>query len=121
MTTKKQSLRDELRAATVGAKKVFRTKSVEWNGLKFEFRQPSLAGRRKLRDKALDDGGMIDIFEALVWGVIWNTYVPGTDELVFEETDYDSLVSTPPGGFMDEFAVEIAELYNLDAASIGKN
>ena len=53
----------------------------------------------------------------LVWSVIHNTYVPNTDELVFDELDYDSLVDNPTGGFVDEFSEVAARLVNVDTAS----
>jgi hypothetical protein len=119
--TKKVVTRDDLRAATVGAKVVLKKETVEWNGLKYEIRQASLAERKLLRQKVFSEDGSIDIFETLVWLVIRQTYVPGTDDRVFEETDYDIFMNNPAGTFVDEFGEIAAKINNLDVEGIAKN
>lgn len=113
-----QTSRAALRKATLGTKKNFRKKIVEFNDEKFEIRQPSIRNRGELRKKCStisETGGIeFDMFEFLVWVVIQNTYVPGTNERVFSEEDYDALVDNPTGGFMDEFAEIATDLANIN-------
>ena len=121
MTKQKQNIRDELRARTLGSKKVFKSKIIKHNGQKYELRQPTLAQRSELRKRVLDDEGNFDIFESLIWMVVFYTYVPDTDELVFEEADYDILRSFPSGSWVDEFSDAAASLININAKEIAKN
>lgn len=116
--------RDTLRQATLGAKKTFRSEIVEFEGSSFEIRQPTIKARAELRAKCTstkNEGVAFDMFEFLVWAVIHNTFVPGTDERVFDDTDYDSLVKSPTGGFVDEFSEVAAKLINVETSSKKKN
>ena len=110
--------RDKLRKATLGAPSVFKSEIVTFNGAKFEIRQPTIKARSNLRSRCTTVKGPSDVdfdmFEFLVWSVIANTYVPGTDDLVFDEADYDALVQNPTGGFMDQFSEVAAELMNVE-------
>jgi hypothetical protein len=108
------SVRDNIRAKTVGANSEFRKKTIKYEGIEVELRQPSVGSRKALMHKASIEG-KLDTAEFLVWGVIYNTYVPETNELVFEESDYDVLIEKPTGGFMDQFAEVIAELMNVNS------
>lgn len=108
MTTRKQT-----RDALLGAKEEFKAEVVEFNGVKVEIRQPSYKARREIMKRARD-GDNIDPFEFLVWAVIENTYVESGDEKVFEDTDYEALVSRPVGGFIDKFGEKASELMNLE-------
>ena len=107
-----KSLRDQIRAATVGESSHFRKKVVEWNGFKVEMREPSNKSKKELYKRCRDSEGNVDPIEFLVWSVIENTYVPDTDEKVFEKADYDSLMSKPAGGFIDKFGHAGMELFN---------
>ncbi len=121
MAVKQQSLRDQLRAVTVGSKNVFKSKVLEHRGLKFEIRQPSIAGRKELRKKLIDEEGSFDVFDALVWMVILYTFVPGTNERVFDEEDYDTLVAQPTGGYMETFSLTASDFMSIDPETIAKN
>ena len=124
--------RDKLRSKTVGAKKVFKKIIVEWEGDKFEIRQPTVAMRAEITKKSLEgfnrdaiDGGSIvesiDPGRLQVYSVIYCTFVPGTDDLVFEEADFDMLRSQPSGGFMDLFAANATKLINEKPKLDAKN
>lgn len=113
-----KSLRDQIRAATVGSKTHFASKNVTWEGFEVEIRQPSYKSRKDLYKKCRDGEGNVDPTEFLVWSVIENTFVPGTDEKVFEKADYEGLISKPAGGFIDEFGAVAIEMFNPDK---GKN
>lgn len=117
-------LKSKLRQATIGTTQHFEHKTVEFNGQKFDIRQPSIKARSQLRLRCTttsNDGIEFDMFEFLVWSVIHNTYVPNTNDLVFDEADYDILVANPTGGFMDEFAEVAASLVNISVDNKKKN
>lgn len=109
-----QSIRDQIRAATLGKKTQFKTKEFVYEGITVEFRQPNLKDRQLLINKSKTKDGEFDFVEFLVWSVISNTYVPGTDERVFENSDYESMISKPSGSFVDKFGAEIAEIMNVE-------
>lgn len=108
------NLRDKLRAKTVGKSPKFRKEIVTYDGDEFEIRQPSQETRKELFEKAKTPDGKVDNFTALVWGVINQTYIPGTEEKVFEETDFDSLMARPAGGFIDSFGAVALSLLNVE-------
>lgn len=108
--------RDQLRAKTVGAKKQFRTELVTIDGETFEVRQPSVAERSKIVKQAkvqTGDTERMDMAELQIWATILLTYVPGTEERVFEDGDYDALAAQPAGGFVDEISKVALQLMNL--------
>ena len=118
------SNRDTLRKATLGATREFRKEIVEWGGQRFELRQPTIKARATLQSKCMKIAGkdvQTDTLNFMVWSVIQNTYVPGTDDLVFEDGDFDSLVEDPTGGFLDAFFEVAAELTNIDVAGAKKH
>lgn len=128
------SKRDKLRNATLGVQPVFKSEFIEYNGQKYEMRQPTIKSRAELRDKCIksverhepkgtnktENSVDVNIFEFLVWSVIQNTFVPGTDERVFTEEDYDVLVSNPTGGFMDEFSEVASAIVNVKSEEVKK-
>ena len=126
------SVRDELRKATLGTKVEFRKKVVNYNGMDFEIRQPSVKARSELFKRCTDDKGKVDLMNFLTWSVIFNTYVPDdakdadgnpspdAGKLVYEEGDYATLVEKPAGGFMDQFGEIASELMNVNEDSVGK-
>ena len=105
---------DKLRAATIGAKKNFKSETVEFNGLMFEIRQPSIRARAELTKQCTGSDGQINMFDFLVWLVIELTYEPNTDKKVFAAEDYDTLVESETGGFVDAFSEVAASLVNVD-------
>lgn len=117
------STRKSIRDALLGKAPEFKKEVAEYNGVKVEIRQPTMKSRREIMNRAQDEKGKTDLFEFLVWAVIENTYVEGSDEKVFEDTDYESLMSRPAGGFMDKFGEVAASLMNVeeDVAEKAKN
>jgi hypothetical protein len=113
--------RGDLRAATVGAKIELQSEIVEFKGLKYELRQPSLRERKQLRQKIFNEDGTVDVFEAMIWLTIWQTYIPGTNERVFDEVDYEMFLNNPSGSFVDDFGTKIVMMSNLDLDNIRKN
>lgn len=109
-----QSARDKIRGALMGATPVFRSEVVNYNGVDVELRQPSVAVRRDLYRKCQDENGKVDFLDFLTWSVIYNAYVPETNERVFIPEDYEVLVAKPTGGFLDEFGEVASRLMNLE-------
>ena len=119
MSDQAKSKRDDLRAATLGQTRKFISRKVKYNGQEFEIRQPTIKARAALRKQSsvyrVDGTVDFDLFEFIVQAVIANTFIPGTDERVFEPNDYEALVANPPGGFIDEFGAIATELMNVDS------
>ena len=108
--------RDKLRGLTLGKAK---QKSViaDFGGARYEIRQPSI--KTKVDVTARLDASANDIvkgLEMLVWLVIKCTYVPGTDELVFEDADYEGLLGCPSGGFVEHFGNLALRLSDVNVA-----
>ena len=115
--SQKKLTREALRKATLGTKRTVKKEIVKLNDLEFEIRQPTILERANLRKKCvtIEDGReVINVFDFLVWSVIENTYVPETDERVFDAADYDTLMQNPSGGFMDKFGEIASNLMNVD-------
>lgn len=118
-----EDTKTKLRKLTLGATQKFKTTTVIVEGSPFEVRQPSLKQRSALRKKCtvVTDGGIeFNLFEFLIWAVIFHTYVPGTEELVFSEEDYEALVSMPAGGWFDELSEAASKLFNVGSEDAKK-
>lgn len=139
-------IRKQIRSKTVGAKSEFKSKKEEVNGVEIEVRQPSVAARGKImqrsrdnektqqiargkssKDKNAKDVDTQDILSSLdygkmqVWAVIMCSYVPDTDERVFDESDFDSLYNRPSGGFIDRLSTIAMNLMNVEPEEDAKN
>lgn len=114
------SIRDDLRSKILGKAPVFKSEIVEYDGCKYEVRQPSVRSRKNLFEKCMDEEGRVKTGDFLTYGVIYNTYVPGTNDLVFEETDYDVLMNQPSGGILDKLGAVASTLLNTEDESVEK-
>lgn len=112
--TESMSTRDAIRSATVGAKSDFKSEIVEWGDVKVEVRQMSIQERFELYKATMDDDDdKVDTLKWLIMLVVINTYVPGTNERVYEDTDFDLLVKQPTDGFIDKLADVAKELNGM--------
>jgi hypothetical protein len=107
------SLRDTIRSKTVGAPKHFKKNVVKVEDVEVEVRQMSVKDRLDIFNKASNGEGGVDPLKFQLWSVIYSCYVPGTNERIYEEYDYDSLVSVPTGSFVDILASEATKLMNV--------
>lgn len=114
-----KAMRDELRAATLGAASVRATRVVEWNGKQYEVRSPSLAQSRKLANLAKQAGS--DDFKAMVHGIIQTVYIPGTDTQVFDARDEEALLARGMRDFVGAFAKALRELGQEEVEAVEKN
>ena len=113
MTTNSNQSRDELRAQIFSSEsRKPEAKVIEFFGSEVEVRQPSLStilgaqtGNKSERD-------------TIIVMIIDQTFVPGTNEKVFESADRDQLVSMPYGTDMNRMSRALNELTDLatDAA-----
>ena len=118
------SIRDIVRSKAANGE--FRTKIVEIDGERILVKQPSVRGRNDLMELATKENGKIDMAKFLIWGLINNCYIPddakGKDgkkdpdagQKIWEDTDFDSLMAQPAGGWIDELGTVAAELLNVD-------
>lgn len=105
--------RDELR--TIAFKSApQRREVVEFGGAKYELLQPLVGDREKIIAKATDDQGKMNNSKFLIWTAILLAVVPGTDERIFEEADFDAFWNMTSGGFADKTAEVIGKLLNVD-------
>lgn len=124
-TTK--SARDKIRAATIGSKKVFKKVILEFMGTKIEVRQLTIQERNAYAESALekkskkDDKQTVNIMKLQVNAIIQSCYVPGTDDLVFEDTDYNSISESVSGGYADKIWEAVQEMSNITVEDAKKN
>lgn len=100
-----KSMRDDIRG------KIFSTKQkkilTSFNGAQIELRQPNLKTVLENLDNA-------DRKNTVVTILIDYAYVPGTDERIFEDTDFDSIMELPFGSDFMEVSEAIDKLTNLN-------
>lgn len=106
------SSRSSIRDALLSAKTEFKSEVVPLNGVDVEVRQSTVKSRSELMKRSTVDGA-VEFGAFLVWGVIYNTYVPGTNEKVFDEQDYDVLMEDPTGGIVDQLGEAISKIMNV--------
>lgn len=114
---KEQSLRDRLRAKTLGSGVKRHEEAVEIDGETFIVRQPTVAQRSDILKKSKANTGdteRLDIGEMQVWAVIHCTYTPDGEQ-VFEPADYDVLRNQPTGSFVDQLGSVALRLMNVAA------
>lgn len=80
------SKRDEIRNKLL-AKKTGFVELFTWNGVELEFRTPTIEQASELQGA---EGK-----HAVVLGMIMFSFIPGTDEQPFEDSDYGVLIKSP--------------------------
>lgn len=135
------NIKEQIRSKTIGAKANFRKEIVEVNDIKVEVRQPSVSERGKIMKRSRDsekvetaakgkkakDVGAEDVLSSLdygkmqAWATIYCSYVPETDEKVYEEQDFEALLNRPAGGFVDKLSTAAMNLMNVQAEEDAKN
>lgn len=108
------SARDKLRSKTVGKAKNFRSKIETIDGDEYEVRQLSVKDRMTVYNKATKNG-VLDPLQFQIWAVISTCFVPGTNEKLFDDTDYESLINQPTGGFLDQLSEAAVLMLNPEA------
>lgn len=104
-----------------------KTETVKFDGAEYEVRAPSV----RLRAQILIKAGVAeaaqnakkaaadkqpekpqDLAKLQITAVIMCTFVPGTDERVFEDADFDQLANDPAGGLSDALAEPAIKFLN---------
>lgn len=119
------SLRDKLRAKVAESAGKFKCEIVSFEGEEFMVRQPSVAQRgailERARVRAANDKEVeMNTAELNVWAVICCTYTP-EGEPVFTERDAQMLRDAPAGGIVDALSAAALKLMNAEAESDAKN
>lgn len=121
----KINARDLIRSLTVGSKKHFKRKSftlvTSEGDIEVEFREPSRKERATITNKSKDKKGEIDNEVYIINFVIALTFVPGTNERVFEDADLESFLESPVSGFVEQFGEQIIDLIRTDSKETEKN
>lgn len=99
--------RDELRTALLSAVPKPDSKIITMFGVELELRQPNLGAIMKTREKANETTRAIDM-------IIEYSFVPGTNDHVFEATDHDMIKNWPFGPDLARLNAAIAELTGVD-------
>ena len=130
------NLRDKIRSNTIGKESKFASKKLEIGEDVVEIRQPSVKTRsilmrksRETRSSKVEVGEVSaeDILQSIDYGkmqvlsAIYCTFVPGTDERIFEKEDYDALINQPAGGFVDDISTIAMDLMNAKPEEDAKN
>lgn len=89
-----------------------RIRTFTFNGVDLEFRQPSMVGFMN----ANDDGR-----NQLVVLLIRNTFIPDTDELMFDDADYDMLSAMPMSTDIVKIIRSMNEVLELKVDDKAKN
>lgn len=116
---KEPTKRDLIRSLTIGSKKHFKRKCftlvTSEGDIEVEFREPSRKERAKITDKSRDKKGQVDNELFIANFVIMLTFIPGTNERVFEDADLEAIMETPAAsGFVEKFGEQILELIKPD-------
>jgi len=99
--------RDEIRKALLGNAPKPTHKDVTLFGIKLELRQPTLGGILAAQD-------IEDARERAVDTIVNYSYVPGTNERVFEVTDKDVILGWPFTEELVTIQVAVAEMTGVD-------
>ncbi len=118
-------LKNKIRAKTIGAQKVFKSKIVKFEDIEIEIREPSVKAWGQILKSAMGTEGVdstnkMEYDKYLILSVIHCSYVPETDEKVFEDTDYEVLENLPKSGFIGEFSEIAMDMMNADQEKVEK-
>jgi hypothetical protein len=101
--------RAQIRAVLIGEKHKGKSSEIELFGVTIELRQPSLGDILKAREEEDVQRRTTDVF-------INYSYVPGTDERVFEDTDHAEILKWPFTKDLIKVQEAIADLTGVDLA-----
>ena len=114
--------RDAIRASAFQSRKA-KSQIVNFEGVDYEVRAPSVRARARI----LERGGVLeevdskgkkakskDVGALSIAAVIACTFVPGTDERVFDDGDFDSLLDAPVGSLVDALSTPAFDFLNTN-------
>ena len=103
-----------LRANFFKNKKAIRREEYFFNGTKLEFVQPTVGDMVNKSDSDTERAFFIR-------AMINHTVVPGTDEKVFDDSDYEALLELPADGDFQAFTKIVTSLMDLNVGDAAKN
>ena len=109
------SLRDELRAATLGKSQTPKRELVVIDGKKFFVRQPTVGERFKISDASFDLVGGKHQYNGLKNSVLSIIALTEDEEgtRVYEDADFDGLSATLAGGWFDDLVEAARKVTNV--------
>ncbi len=102
--------RAEIRSALIGSTPLAKSVLIHVWGIDMELRQPTLKAIMDTRDIESSSERAVEM-------IIKYAYVPGTDELIFEDSDAELILRWPFGEDMLKVQETITELTGLDIES----
>ena len=114
-------MRDKIRAATIGQSQSFRSEIVKVNDVEIEVRQLTIKERSDVVKTFTDQKGDKDPLKMQIHEIIASCYVPNTNEKVFEDTDFEAMVSCYAGSYLDALYSSILELQTYSIEDAKKN
>lgn len=115
------SLKNSIRELTLGAEQKFRTKDLEYKGCTVRVKELSLKERKQVLQRSKDADGTIDEVKLTINAIIAMVIDPDTGEKVYSPADYDSMVNSPAGGYVEVFSKTIFDLFTPEAEDEGKD
>lgn len=117
MTKTESVTRDSLRAKIFASENLKPgSRIITLFGEKVEIRQPTIAQISKMSKASVDEK-----VSPLIRIITEYTYVPGTDERVFEAADAEALSAMPSGKWLSDFNTAMEELSGVDVKGAEKN
>lgn len=108
---KKALTRDQIRAALIGKRHKGNTEVVELFGIEVELHQPTLNAILEAREEEDVKKRTTDVF-------INYAFVPGTNELVFEDTDRQTILDWPFTDDLIKVQEVMAKLTGVDIGAV---
>jgi hypothetical protein len=112
--------KSKIRAATVGKKKYFRSKIVEVEGVSIEIREPNKIIKQQIVEKSQEPTKKgsndipINFLDWKIWHIVECSFVPGTEDKIFDETDIPNLTGGPVGDFAGKLWDELEDIISAE-------
>lgn len=102
----------------------FKKKTIEYNGVEIEVRQPSIAVRNEITDRCFESLGEARKFNTHTYQVsmiIELCYVPGTNEKIFEKTDFEAISNCATNSYADDLLNAIQDFAEVNIQDAKKS
>jgi hypothetical protein len=121
--SEEKSKRDALRSALLGkSKRISKTIEIA-EGVEIEIRQPTVGARSRIMSAAGVSGASQDLNDLAaiqIAAVVHCSFVPGTNERIFDAADRGVLEELPTNQWFDEVSGVALELMNSEPEKAGK-
>jgi hypothetical protein len=121
--SEEKSKRDALRSALLGkSKRISKTIEIA-EGVEIEIRQPTVGARSRIMIAAGVSGASQDLNDLAaiqIAAVVHCSFVPGTNERIFDAADRGVLEELPTNQWFDEVSGVALELMNSEPEKAGK-